>query len=180
MSSTLNSEEDIVATTKNWVAKVVIGLNLCPFAKPVFDAKAIRYQITEKEQLKQKVLSELIYLDSHEEIETTLLIVAEGLANFDQYLDALDLCNELLLEHKYEGIYQIASFHPEYVFEGSAAADPANYTNRSPYPMLHILREESLDKAISTHRNVDEIPARNVQLARKLGTEKILSLLRNN
>lgn len=178
MTKATISPSEIIAITKNWVAKIVIGLNLCPFAKPVFDSDSIRYLVTNEKHLKQALQSEFTFLNNHDEFETTLIVIADGLTDFEHYLDALDECNELLQSLEYEGIYQLASFHPDYIFEGSGKHDPANYTNRSPYPLLHILREDSLDDAVASHRNVEDIPTRNIQLTRKLGEEKLQAIIR--
>jgi uncharacterized protein len=102
--------------------------------------------------------------------ETSFLILPEGFSDFLAYLDLVGLAEELLENEGFEGIYQVASFHPEYMFEGSPEDDPANYTNRSPYPMLHLLREESIEKALEHYQgDPEEIPGRNVDFAREKG-----------
>jgi hypothetical protein len=120
-------------------------------------------------------------LDADAETETTLLILPTGWDDFDDYLDLLAIAEQLLIEQHYEGIYQLASFHPDYRFETDLAGeeDPANYTNRSPYPMLHIIRETSIDRAVANHPDPDNIPVRNITLTRELGLEKLRALLAN-
>jgi hypothetical protein len=112
-------------------------------------------------------------------IETSFIIFTNSFEDFDDYLDFLALAETLIEEHAYDGVYQVASFHPKYKFEGSNELDAANYTNRSPYPMLHIIREESLEKAIALHPNTEEIPQRNIEFARGKGL-KYMKLLRDS
>lgn len=116
-------------------------------------------------------------LDTDTDIETTLLIYPHAFSLFDDYLDFLELAETLMCEQGYEGIYQLASFHPDYCFEGSYINDPANYTNRSPYPMLHLIRETSLEQAINCYPDPDNIPQRNIELTRSLGLTKLQNLL---
>jgi hypothetical protein len=111
------------------------------------------------------------FLEDNPEIETALLILPNGFSDFDEYLDLVDLSEKLLKAEGFEGVYQVASFHPGYIFAGSNDNDPANYTNRSPYPMLHLLREDLLTIAIDKHTNVDDIPNQNIAKAQSLGLE---------
>ncbi len=169
-----------IQQTKNWLKQVVIGLNFCPFAKPVFEQEKIHYQLCEMGSLEsclQALMLEVERLDEHPETETTLLIFTRALQDFDDFLDAVAIANDLMEEQDYEGIYQLASFHPDYCFAGSDATDPANYTNRSPYPMLHLIREYRIEQALVHYKNPETIPENNVQLARKMGLEKMQSLL---
>ena len=157
---------------QQWLEQVVIGFNFCPFAKREFDAGSIRYTILANDKTKyllEQLLLELKYLDENPEVETSLLIVESGLMDFYQYLDVFDLCQKLLELEGYEGVYQLASFHPLYVFDGCDVDDAANYTNRSPFPAFHLIREESMEKALSTHPNPDDIPERNITLSREKG-----------
>jgi len=123
------------------------------------------------------LMQECARLDSESDIETTLLIYANAFKVFDDYLDFLALAEELLIDQGYEGIYQLASFHPNYCFDGASLDDPANYTNRSPYPMLHLLRETSIERAVSSYPDVENIPQRNIALTRQLGLDKVKTLL---
>jgi len=173
--------QTVVEHTRNWLKEVVIGLNFCPFAKPVFEQDKIHYQVSTArafEDCLEDLMLEAEYLQSHTDIETSLLIYPDALEDFEEFLDALDIAEALMTAQGYEGVYQLASFHPQYIFEGSDEADAANYTNRSPYPMFHLIREASLEQALAQYKkNPDSIPEVNIQLARKLGQEKMQSLL---
>jgi hypothetical protein len=171
--------ERYIEPTKKWVQQVIIGLNFCPFAKREFDRGSIRFCVLEgsAEQCLESLVLECDLLSAEKEVETTLVILPEGLEDFDDFLDFLELANDLLKSQGYEGIFQLASFHPDYCFSDVPNDDPANYTNRSPFPMLHILREESLDRATALHFDPESIPIRNIELARQMGIEKLQRLL---
>jgi uncharacterized protein len=165
---------NIITHTENWIQKVVVGLNLCPFAAKEVKNNTIRYVVIENpdiEELLKTIINECIYLDENAGTETTLLILPNMLTDFEEYLDLVALAEDLLADQEYEGIYQIASFHPHYLFDGTDETDAANYTNRSPYPMLHLLREESIDKALEKHPNYENIPDRNIEFTRQKGVE---------
>lgn len=171
--------DQIIAQTKSWVKDIVIGLNFCPFANKEFINETIRYVVDDSDDFEINLttfLTELHFLDKSE-FETSLLIFPESYSDFQDYLDLVDTANDILLEFGYEGVYQIASFHPEYRFEHTKKEDAANYTNRSPYPMLHIIREASLEKAISSYENVDKIPENNEKLAREKGIKFFETIL---
>lgn len=166
--------------TKKWLETVVIAHNICPFAKRVFDDGGIHFAVensTDVEMCLENLLDECARLDENETIETTLLIYTKAFVDFDEYLDFLEIAERLLEVEDYEGIYQLASFHPNYCFEGSTENDAANYTNRSPYPMLHLLRESSLEKALETYQNPENIPENNIKLTRELGLQKMRETL---
>ncbi len=173
--------QTVIRQTKKWISTVVIAHGLCPFAKREFDSDRIHYAVIKSEsieaQLEQLVL-ECAALDNDSERETSLLIFPKALSDLDNYLDMLDLAIALLKAQGYEGIYQLASFHPDYRFEGAAEDDPANYTNRSPYPMLHILREASVEQALKSYPSPKKIPERNVELTRQLGLKVMQNLLK--
>lgn len=169
-----------IVETKKWLESVVIAHNICPFAKRVLDEGMIHFQIenaTEVEICLENLLDECARLDENEAIETTLIIYPKTFADFDDYLDFVEIANALLETEDYEGIYQLASFHPNYCFEDSNENDAANYTNRSPYPMLHLIREESLEKALQHYPNPESIPENNIKLTRELGLEKMREML---
>lgn len=160
--------------TRRWVSDVVVGDNFCPFARREVVSNRVRYIIVDTgsiEELMLSVLQECHILDENEEVETTLLILPEGLENFEDYLSLLELAEGQLEASGYEGTYQLASFHPEYCFDGAEDDDPANYTNRSPYPTLHLIREASIEKVLQGVQNPDDIPERNALYARQLGLE---------
>ena len=172
---------EVIAATRCWVEKTVIGMNLCPFARPVVEAGRLRFAVSSADDVETALghfADELARLDRDENIETTLFILPRVCAEFDNFLDLLALADALLADLGYEGVYQIASFHPDYQFEGTEADDPANYTNRSPYPMLHLLREDSLAKAIAAHPDPASIPGNNIKKTREAG-EKMAYLLRS-
>ncbi len=167
--------QHIVTRTKNWLGSFIIEHNICPFAKRVYDNDSIDYCVIHSAVL-QTQLEGLIEacekLDSDASIETSLLIYPQGLEAFDDYLDFLALANALLHKQGYEGIYQLASFHPDYCFAGVDNDDPANFTNRSPYPMLHLIRENGLEKALQHYPNPENIPQRNIDYLRKMDTDR--------
>ncbi len=174
------SNDTIISQTQSWIETVIIGLNFCPFAKREYDHDNIRYSICHDIQIEDclhKLIDECLELDRKSEIETTLLIFPDSFIDFDDYLDFVDLVHALLDDQGYTGIYQIATFHPDYCFEDSADTDPANYTNRSPYPMLHIIREASLERALQNYPQPENIPKRNIELARSQGQAKMQALL---
>lgn len=172
----------IISTTKNWLASVVIGLNLCPFARREWEENRIRYNVVNQADIAdclENVIEECIQLDMDDGIETTLLIYPQQFQAFEDYLEFLALAQELLELQGYQGTYQLASFHPRYCFNGESPDDAANYTNRSPYPMLHLLREDSIEQATLNHPDPDGIPRRNIELTRKLGRANLETLLAN-
>lgn len=172
--------EDVICHTRHWVKTVIVGLNFCPFAKRELERERIRFSVseqTEVEYILEDVVSECVYLEKNEDIETTLLIFPEAVADFESYLDMLDLAEQLLIDMGYEGIYQLASFHPQYCFAQATSDDAANYTNRSPYPMLHLLRESSLEQALLNYPEPENIPEKNINRAREAGLENMQSRL---
>jgi len=170
------SDADVIAATKAWIEKDVIGLNLCPFAKPVHEAGQIRYVVTGAasiEMLLDKLSEELILLQETDPAttDTTLLIHPRVLADFYDYNDFLNVVDAAIQKLGLYGKIQVASFHPQYRFADTEPDDPTNRTNRSPYPTLHLLRESSIDKALETYPDPDEIPARNIETMRRLANE---------
>jgi hypothetical protein len=173
-------DQDITAATQTWLKSVIIEYNICPFAKREQEKKSIYFSInhdTELEQCLLHLMQECDRLDTSPDLETTLLIYPDTFTAFDDYLDFIEIAENLLSEQGYEGIYQLASFHPDYCFHGSNQDDAANYTNRSPYPTLHLLRETSIDRAVASHPDPESIPQHNIELTRKLGLAKMQVLL---
>ncbi|MGQ8365136.1 DUF1415 domain-containing protein [Glaciecola sp. 1036] len=155
-----------------WLDKVIIGENFCPFAKLVRMKQQIRLNITEiKDEIDalNAVLAECEFLDNHPEIDTTLLGFSEGFTSFDDYLALVESANACISHHHYEGTYQLASFHPEYLFAGEPESSSSHYTNRSPIPLIHIIREDSITRVLSTFKHPDMIPERNIAHAEQLG-----------
>jgi hypothetical protein len=166
---------------KNWLEQIVIKHDFCPFAKKELLRDSIRYYVNESsntEDTLQQLINECVFLDQHTETETTLFIIPEGFNDFDDFLDLVAIANALLEEQHYFGIYQLANFHPNYCFHGSDNDDPANYTNRSPYPVLHLIREGSLERAVANHPDPEGIPERNIHHARKLGLKQLQAELK--
>lgn len=166
--------------TKHWLKDIIIELNFCPFANREFIKNSIRYTVSDSSDLEtalHTLADELHHLDNYPDTETTLLIFPGSFLVFDDFLELIDYANQLLSDSGYESVYQLAHFHPEYCFDGVETDDASNYTNRSPYPTLHIIREESLQKAIQSHPDPTGIPDTNIILARKLGSAKMQSLL---
>jgi hypothetical protein len=170
------SPSQVIAETRQWIETVVIGHQFCPFARAVFDAQTIHYEVVNDQQpdsCLHALIAQCQKLDNTNVIETTLIIYPQAGADFEQFLDLLALAEALLVVQGYEGIYQLASFHPQYQFADTDTDDPANFTNRSPYPMLHLLREASLQRAIADYPAIDDVPQRNIKHARTLGEKKL-------
>jgi hypothetical protein len=162
------------------VESLVVGLNLCPFAKRELVKNRVRFCVTEavtEEQLLVDLQAELELLNSDKAVETTLLIHPRVLQEFYDYNQFLSYADGLLAQMGLNGVYQIASFHPDYQFGGTEPDDVENYTNRSPYPMLHLIREESLERSIANYPDSDQIPERNIALLNSLGRDKMQALL---
>ncbi|MBK9336007.1 MAG: DUF1415 domain-containing protein [Lewinellaceae bacterium] len=165
-------ESAVITQTTNWIKSVVIGCNFCPFAAKAMLRKSIRYVVLPEATLESSLeafLEELQYLDRTDDIETTLVIFPNHFADFDEYLDLVEVAETLASDQGYDGIYQVASFHPDYCFADSDNDDPANYTNRSIYPMLHILREDSITKVLENFPDPEGIPQRNIAFAQHKG-----------
>lgn len=176
------NDEKIIAAVRHWVESMVVGMNLCPFAKRELVKDRVRFVSTNastEEELLMALEDELGLLNDDLAIETTLLIPIKVLQDFYDFNDFLGLADGLLVQMQLDGIYQIASFHPHYQFGGTAPEDAENYTNRSPYPVLHLLREDSLERVIADYPNVDDIPERNIALMNELGKNKLKELLEN-
>ena len=174
------SNENIIQATQKWVETIVVGMNLCPFAKREIVKDRVRYTISEstlQEQLLMDLKTELELLDTDTSIETTLLIHPSILQDFYDYNDFLELADSLLVDMELDGIYQIASFHPNYQFGGTEFDAAENYTNRSPYQMLHLIREASLERVIGSYPDMDEIPDRNIKLMNDMGANRLKEML---
>lgn len=161
-----------------WLKNIVVGLNLCPFAKVPYNEKRVRIvaDLCQNEELAfERIIGEINLLDESEpqKLETTLLIFPNLFEDFAHYNDFLYTANEFIRLRGWEGVYQIASFHPEYQFSGTDKNDAENYTNRSPYPILHFIREESLTAAIEAYPDVDGIPDKNIALMNGLSASEL-------
>jgi hypothetical protein len=173
-------DNKIIQSVQRWVESFVVDMNLCPYARRELIKNRVRFALTAAETEEELLIAlqvELELLHSDPAIETTLLIHAKVLQVFDDYNQFLNLADKLLLQMGFEGVYQIASFHPHYQFGGTDPGDAENYTNRSPYPMLHIIREESIARAIADSPNAEQIPVRNIELMNQLGQDKLQVLM---
>ena len=168
--------DEILTATERWLERAVIGLNLCPFAKSVFVKKQVRYALTaagSADELLAELEHELNLLAASDpaELDTTLLIHPQAMTDFLDYHFFLAEADALLKNLGYEGVFQIASLHPQYEFAGSDPDDIANFTNRSPYPTLHLLRESSIDRAVAAFPDAADIFERNIETMERLGHE---------
>ncbi|MFO1275811.1 MAG: DUF1415 domain-containing protein [Sphaerotilus natans] len=171
---TVPSDAQAVADTVEWLEKAVIGLNLCPFAKAVHVKQQIRYQVshaTDAEGLLQELVSELELLAETppEKIETTLLIHPQALTDFMDFNDFLEVADAAVEALQLDGILQVASFHPDYQFDETHADDIENFSNRSPWPTLHLIREASIDAAVEAFPDAADIYERNIETLQRLG-----------
>ena len=167
-------ESEIIQQTEKWIKSVVIDLNFCPFASKALLKKSVRYIVLKEVGVKQSLealVQEFEFLNDHEDIETTFIIFANDFVDFKVYLQLVKKAENTITKEDYDGIYQVASFHPDYCFAGSHSDDAANYTNRSIYPMLHVLREDSLTKALALYPSPELIPEHNITLARQKGLQ---------
>jgi len=166
------TDEQVHTATLKWVQRFVVELNLCPFASRV----SLHVEVTRadsEQALIAALTQELEALLGDDNRETTLLVHPEVLHDFLDYNDFLAVIDELLTESKLDGVIQIASFHPGYQFAGTQPEDPENFANASPYPMLHLLREDSVSRAVDNHPDVEQIPIRNAEVLEKLGAEDL-------
>lgn len=172
-------EQQQLELSRQWVEKVVVGMNLCPFAKPILIADSLSYALTQAEELADLetfFLEQLMHITASVEakIATTLVIFPKALANFYQYLDFVARCEELVEQAGLAEQFQLASFHPNYVFADVQEEDLSHWTNRSPFPMLHIIREAQISRVLANHPNPQSIPERNIEFLRELGKEELV------
>ena len=176
-------EEEALGLTRHWLERAVIGLNLCPFAKAVYAKQQVRFvysDATTPEQLIEQLGEELLLLRDTpaDQVDTTLLVHPHVLQDFLDYNDFLDQADALVESLALDGVLQVASFHPDYQFADSAFDDLANCTNRSPFPTLHLLREDSVERAVAAFPDPDAIVDRNIETLERLGRERWDALLR--
>ena len=170
------SAEVAINDTRRWLERAVIGLNLCPFAKSVHVKGQVHYAVSQAPSAQELLvdlmeeLKQLVALDATAR-DTTLLIAPQCLANFLDFNDFLALADQALMDLEFEGVLQIASLHPAYQFAGTRDDDISNFTNRSPYPTLHLLREESIDRAVAVFPNAEAIFEVNMQTMENLGAQ---------
>ena len=158
-----------IEETKRWVEDFVVFHNLCPFAAPFLEADALHYRVSQVQTLDARVMEiydELEYLDSVSHHRTSLIVYDDRTLDFEAYLDMIAIAEDMIALQEKE--YQIASFHPEYCFTDTDPEDPANRTNRSPFPMVHILRLDDVARAVAQHPDTHTIPQRNISYLRDL------------
>lgn len=170
----MSDHDTIRARTEQWLTQAVIGLNLCPFAKAVHVKNQIRYAVSDArtpEALLAELVQELALLRDTDpaQVDTTLLIHPQVLSDFLDYNDFLDVVDAAIEEMALDGVLQVASFHPDYQFSGTDADDIENYSNRSPYPTLHLIRESSIEQAVAAFPDAADIYETNMETLRKLG-----------
>ena len=170
------SASDPIAATRLWLERAVIGLNLCPFAKAVYVKQQVRFVLSDAstpEALLEQLAEELLLLRDTpaDEIDTTLIVHPDVLQDFLDYNDFLDNADAAVGALDLEGVLQVASFHPAYQFAGTAFEDISNYTNRSPFPTLHLLREDSVSRAVEAFPDADQIVDRNLETLDRLGLQ---------
>lgn len=176
-------DEDILANTRRWIEKAVIGLNLCPFARAVYVKNQVRIVVSHARHLDaflDELDAELILLKDTpaEETDTTLLVHPSLFPDFFVFNDFLNVVDDVVAEHDLEGVIQVASFHPLFQFDGVQADDITNATNRAPYPILHLLREDSVERAIASDAgDAEKIVERNIETLRELGASGWEALL---
>ena len=176
----LTTDIAVMKATEKWVRTVVVEHEFCPFARRELERGSIRMRVLDSATVEDccaALLQELGRMDNDESIETALLLLSNSHNDFEEYLLLVGDTEALLESEGYEGVYQLASFHPDYCFVDSLPDDAANYTNRSPYPMIHILRAASVEEAIEQHPDTKAIPQRNIEVARKLGAATLKALL---
>ena len=176
------SRATVERKTLRWIEDFVVGLNLCPFARPFLASDALRvtvYEATDDKSVTEALLAEmeLIQKASESEVATTLVVFPNALQEFDTYLAFLDGAQQLLEEMDLLGVLQLASFHPEYQFAGEPIDAASHFTNRSPFPMIHLLREDMVTRALETYPNPEQIPERNIQRLEGLGRERLQQML---
>lgn len=177
------ADATVLADTRHWIEKAVIGLNLCPFARSVYVKNQVRIVVSRARHL-DAFLDELdreldlLVNTPAEEVDTTLLVHPTLFPDFEVFNDFMGVVDDVVAEHELEGVIQVANFHPQFQFEGVAPDDISNATNRAPYPTLHLLREDSVARAVASDGgDADAIVERNIQTLRALGTSGWQALL---
>lgn len=176
------ADTQVVAQTLKWVSSFIVAQDICPFARRELERDSIRVEVVRSKKIEvalEELMVEVQWLDDHPETETTLLVFPTLFKSFDHYLDFVELAESILVDQGYEGIYQLATFHPDYCFEGTEPDDASNYTNRSPYAMVHLLREESVEKAIEFYGDTDAIPEQNITKLTAMGSKAVEAQLQH-
>jgi hypothetical protein len=177
----MDDQSAIERRVRCWLEEAVIGLNLCPFARPVYTKDQVHLAVATQPRFDELVMATLGEVDrllehTPDEIATTLVVCPNALSHFDDFLDAVDVVQTLLSEAGADGILQVAHFHPDYQFEGAEPDALENYTNRAPYPIIHLLREAQMSEAVDSHPDPKAIPEHNVARLAELGPEGVAQL----
>ncbi|WP_111977716.1 DUF1415 domain-containing protein [Algibacillus agarilyticus] len=177
----MNSSDIVTKKVQTWLTEVVIGLNLCPFANQPYIQQKIKFQVSSAQNLEQlteelEQTMQTLHKTPSDEVETLLFIVPRLLKDFYEYNDYLEIADQMLENNQLTGIFQIASFHPNYRFDGLVSGSVENLTNRAPYPIFHFLREETLTKVIDSYPDVDAIPDNNIEKMHALSKTQIRTL----
>ncbi|MEH6633581.1 MAG: DUF1415 domain-containing protein [Halopseudomonas aestusnigri] len=173
------NKDNAAELTQLWVEKMVVGLNLCPFAAPEIHRDSVRYAVVEGSSTEAAIrsfLEEVLLIQENpeEEISTTLVIFPVGQEDFGDFLDLLALAEDCLEQVGLEGLFQLASFHPQYLFDGVDESDITNWTNRAPFPVLHVIREGQMGRILSSYKSPEEIPEQNMLMMKDLGREGLI------
>ena len=174
------TNEKIIQHTRLWIEQVVIANNFCPFASRPYMENKIAYWVADspnKHAVLRQFQSYCEVLNTDNDIETAIIIIPNGFNNFKDYLTLLQMANYQLKANNLEGVFQLASFHPHYKFAGKSPKDVTNYTNRSPYPVLHLIREKSIESVRRFFKNIEAIPAKNITAIRQIGLDKMQATL---
>lgn len=168
----------LIEQTKKWIEQIVIDLNLCPFAKTVFDKDVIHYKIVESNSSDDHLIGlfdelKLLKKVGPKTMATSMVLFPSGVNDFESFLDLFAKAEFILEESKMDQTFQLAGFHPNYQFEGTQPEDIGNATNQSPYPMIHILRVNQVTKAINSYDDIESIPTNNIKTLEALGKEKL-------
>ena len=178
------SEEHVIAATRHWIERAVIGLNLCPFARAVWVKNQVRIVVSTARHIDAFLDDldrelDLLAATPAEQIDTTLIVHPTLFPDFLAFNDFLDVADDVVAEHELDGVIQVAAFHPQWQFDGTEPDDITNATNRSPFPTLHLLREDSVARAVASEGgDAEAIVARNVQTLRDLGSDGWAALMK--
>lgn len=173
---------DIKLQCRHWVEHFIIHWGVCPFAKAVFDSNDIMYRVIDSGDMEEQavaIMSQIQQMKSDPSPETVLIIFPKGLEDFSDYLLLLEVCNQLIEQRGESDFIQLASFHPDYLFEGEGADSASHYSNRSPWPIIHLIRQNSIADALKNFDNPEAIPQRNIELMQQLGSDKLKQQLQD-
>ena len=184
MSSNLKSElcapELVIKHCQKWVESIIVRFNICPFAKAELQQQTIDYHVVATGSFESYVaalMAQCQLLDTNQSISTSLVIYPDPQLDFHSYLELLSISEQVMTDAGYDGIYQLASFHPDYCFGGASDDDAANYTNRAPYPVLHLIREAQITQVLADFLKPEQIPHRNIEFTRRKGFDKMAEAL---